>query len=228
MSSAEMTPAENAIPTPTRAQAEQEVAAMLDVSNTRGNLATQLKVADYATWRARFDGMEEARASTGITNVKVFRHADNENALVILADIADLAGALAWARGGWRTAIPAAGLEGPPIVYFGTAPVQEQPLKCMGHFKVADYAKWHGLFLKMENSRAAGGLTNADIFRGSEEENDLLVLGDIADAAKARAWLIADQMTGYPAAATVPGSTTFRFAVELGPGTGKGGSIKAR
>ena len=198
---------------------------MLDVSNTTGNLATRLKVADYATWRPRFDAMEEARASTGIANVKVFRNADNENSLVILADIANLADALAWARGGWRTVIPTDGLEGPPTVYFGTDPAQKRPLKCIGHFEVTDYAKWHGLFLKMENSRVSGGLTNADIFRGSEEENDLLVLGDIADAAKTRAWLIGDQMTGYPAAATVPSSTTFRFAVELDPRIGPGEAL---
>jgi hypothetical protein len=126
MSSAEMPPAENATPTPTRAQAEQAVAAMLDVSNTRGNLVTQLKVADYATWRTRFHGMEGARASTGIANVKVFRNSDHENALVILADIANLADALAWARG---TAIPSDGMEWSPTVYFGTDPLKEQPVK---------------------------------------------------------------------------------------------------
>jgi hypothetical protein len=37
--------------------------------------------------------MEEARASTGIANVKMFRNSDNENTLVILADIANLADA---------------------------------------------------------------------------------------------------------------------------------------
>jgi hypothetical protein len=116
-------------------------------------------------------------------------------------------------------------MERSPTAYFGTDPVQEQPLKYIGFFKVADYAKWHGLFLKMANSRVSGGLINADIFRGREKENDLLVLGDIADAAKARAWLVEDQMTGYPAAATVPCSTTFRFAVELGPGSGQGEAL---
>jgi hypothetical protein len=84
----------------------------------------------------------------------------------------------------------------------------------MAHFKVYDYSKWHELFLKMENSRVGGGLTNPSIFRGSEDGNDLLVLGDVADAAKFRAWLIDDYMTGYPAA-TGAGTGTFRFAVEL-------------
>ena len=66
----------------------------------------------------------------------------------------------------------------------------------------------------MENSRVSGGLINASIFRSSEDENDLLVLGDVVDAAKFRAWLIEDAMTGYPAA-TGAATGTFRFAVEL-------------
>ena len=220
-----MTPAENA-PTLTRAQAENAVSAMLNVASARENLATQLKVGQYASWRARFDGMKGSHAAVGIANAKLFRGSDCENTLVVLADIPDFQDALAWAKGGWRAAIPSDEMEGPPTVYFGITPGQEAageeaasaapraPLKGMGHFRVTEYAKWHELFLKMENSRVSGGLINASIFRSSEEENDLLVLGDVVDAAKVRAWLIEDAMTGYPAA-TGAGTGTFRFAVEL-------------
>jgi hypothetical protein len=220
-----MTTAENATPTPTRAQAEKAASAMLDAPNGRENLATRLKVAQYATWRARFDGMRTSRASAGIANIKLFR--SNEDILVVLADIPNFRDARAWAEGGWRTAIPADEVEGPPVVYFGADPGQEAaggetafdpsqlPLKLMAHFKVYDYAKYHELFLKMENSRVGGGLTNPTIFRGSEDGNDLLVLADVADPAKFRAWLIEDFMTGYPTA-TGADRGTYRFAVELG------------
>jgi hypothetical protein len=226
-----MTPAENATPTPTRAQAEKAVSAMLNVANARENLATQLKVGQYTSWRARFDEMKGLRASAGITNAKLFRDSDSENTLVVLADIPDFRDALAWAKDGWRTAIPTDEVEGSPTFYFGADPGQEAaggeaaftasqaPLKGMGHFKVTDYAKWHELFLKMENSRVSGGMTNASIFRGSEDGNNLLVLGDVVDAAKFRAWLIEDYITGYPAA-TGAGRGTFRFAVELRARTG--------
>lgn len=219
-----MTTAKNATPAPTRAQAEKAVSAMLNAANARENLATRLKVALYATWRARFDGMRGSRSAAGIANAQLFR--GSEDTLVVVTDIPGFRDALAWAEGGWRTAIPADEVEGPPAVYFGADPGQEAaggeaasaasqaPLKCMAHFKVYDYSKWHELFLKMENSRVGGGLTNPSIFRGSEDGNDLLVLGDVADAAKFRAWLIDDYMTGYPAA-TGAGTGTFRFAVEL-------------
>jgi hypothetical protein len=209
---------------PTRAQAEKAVSAMLDVADDRENLATWLKVAQYATWRARFDGMRDSHAAAGIANAKVFR--GGEDTVVVLADIPGFRDALAWAEGGWRTAIPADEVKGPLAVFLGADPGQKTaageaasdasrvPLKGMGHLKVTDYAKYHELFLKMENSRVGGGLTNASIFRGSEDTNDLLVLGDVVDAAKFRAWLIEDYMTGYPAA-TGAARGTFRFAVEL-------------
>jgi hypothetical protein len=219
-----MTTAENAIPTPTRAQAEKATDAMLDAPNGRENLATLLKVARYATWRARFDGMRTSHAAAGIANAKLFR--GGEDTVVVLADVAGFREALAWAEGGWRIAIPADEVEGPPAVYFGADPGQEaadgeaafdpsqQPLRFMAHFEVYDYAKYHELFLKMDKSRVGGGMTNPIIFRGSEDGNDLLVLGEVADAAKFRAWLVEDVMTGYPAA-TGADRGTYRFAVEL-------------
>jgi hypothetical protein len=219
-----MTSDESAIPTPTLAQAEKAASAMMHVANATENLATRLEVPRYATWRARFDGMSDSRAAAGVANAKLFR--GSEDTLVVLTDIPGFRDALAWADGGWKTAIPADEVEGPPAVYFGADPGQEAadgeaasdrsqvPLKLMAHFKVYDYAKWHELFLKMTHSRVGGGLTNPLIFRGSEDGNDLLVLGDVADAARFRAWLIEDHMTGYPAA-TGADRGTYRFAVEL-------------
>ncbi|HUN32788.1 MAG TPA: hypothetical protein VMU95_12320 [Trebonia sp.] len=220
-----MTADESATPTPTRAQAEKAASEMLDVVNATENLVTRLKVTQYASWRARFDGMRGSRAAAGIADAKLFR--GSEGTLVVLADIASLRDAQAWAEGGWRAAIPADGVEGPPAVFFGADPGQgvakgeatfgapRVPLKLMSHFKVYDYAKWHELFLKMDDSRVSGGMTNPSIFHGSEDESDLLVLGDVADAARFRAWLVEDFMTGYPAA-TGADRGTYRFAVELG------------
>jgi hypothetical protein len=216
----------DATPTPTRAQAERAASAMLSAANATENLATRLTVARYATWRARFDGMRGPRASAGIADATLFR--GSEDTVVILTDIPGLDDALAWAEGGWRTAIPAEGVQGTPAVYFGIDPSQEAAdgeaapgvprarLKLMSHFKVYDYADWHELFLKMEHSRVGGGgMTNPSIFRGSEDGNDLLVLGDVADPAQFRAWLVEDFMTGYPAA-TGAARGTYRFVVELG------------
>jgi hypothetical protein len=118
-----MTAAEDANPTLTRAQAEKAASAMLSAPNGRENLATRLKVAQYATWRARFDGMRSSRAAAGIANAKLFR--GGEDTVIVLADVPGFREALAWAEGNWKTAIPADEVEGPPEVYFGADPGQE-------------------------------------------------------------------------------------------------------
>ena len=88
-----MTTDEYATPTPTRAQAEKAVSAMLDVRKARENLVTRLKVVHYATWRARFVEMRGSRAAAGIANAKVFL--DGEDTVVVLADIPGYRDALA-------------------------------------------------------------------------------------------------------------------------------------
>jgi hypothetical protein len=211
--------------TPTRAQAEQAAGAMQNVAKARENLVTRLQVARYPAWRARFEAMKGARGATRMANPQLFRGTDDT--VVVLADIPGFRDAQAWAHGGWRTAIPADEVTGTPAVYFGADPgsaaADEQAafdapgvhLKLMSHFAVYDYDQWHELFLKMDGSRVGGGgLTSPTIFRGSDDGNDLLVIGDVADAARFRAWLVEDHMTGYPAA-TGADRGTYRFAVEL-------------
>ena len=125
-----MTTDANATPTPTRAQAEKAASAMLNTANARENLVTRLKVAQYATWRARFDEMRGSHAPVGIANARLFR--GSEDTLVVLADIPGFRDALAWAEGGWKTAIPADEVQGPPAVYFGAGPGRK-PLEGRRH-----------------------------------------------------------------------------------------------
>jgi hypothetical protein len=170
--------------------------------------------------------MKDLHAAAGISNAKVFRSIDSENTVVVLADIPDFPTAQAWAKGGWRAAIPAGGVEGSPVVYFAVDPGREagrgeaasdasrMSLKSVAHFGVIDYGKWYELYLVMASSRADAGWANEKLFRDSDDENDILLLADIADADRVRAWMVEDYMTGYPTA-TGADSGTLRFAVEL-------------
>ena len=61
------------------------------------NLTIHLKVKDYAAWRTSYDGRKKSRLSAGNTLMeRVFRHADDENDVVILQDVADVAKARTW------------------------------------------------------------------------------------------------------------------------------------
>jgi hypothetical protein len=69
---------------------------MTNASHTQENMTIHLKVTDYGKWRSGYDGREKSRVSAGITNGRVFRSAENQNDLVILADVADVAKARVW------------------------------------------------------------------------------------------------------------------------------------
>ena len=49
----------------------------------------QERVGDYRAWRSVFDGNAGQRAEFGCTGSRVYRNADNENDLLVLADFAD-------------------------------------------------------------------------------------------------------------------------------------------
>ncbi len=54
---------------------------MTNAQHSNENLTVHLKVKDYATWRTAYDGHEKGRVSAGITNGRVFRSAEDPNAL---------------------------------------------------------------------------------------------------------------------------------------------------
>jgi hypothetical protein len=86
------------------------------------NLTIHLKVKDYATWRAGYDGGEKSRFSAGITNGRVFRNAQDPNDVVILQDVADVAKARAWlGSDDLKAAMQKNGVVGSPNVRFAVA-----------------------------------------------------------------------------------------------------------
>ena len=69
---------------------------MTSAQHATENLTINIKVKDYATWRTGYDGREKGRLSAGITNGRVFRRAEDQNDVVILHDVADVAKARIW------------------------------------------------------------------------------------------------------------------------------------
>ena len=57
------------------------------------------------------------------------------------------------------------------------------------HIKVKDYATWRPGYDGQEKSRLSAGVTNGRVFRNAQDPNDIVILQDVADVAKARTWL---------------------------------------
>jgi hypothetical protein len=97
--------------------------AMTNATNhANENLTIHLKVKDYATWRTAYDGNEKSRVSAGITNGRVFRNAEDQNDVVILQDVADMAKARTWfGSDDQKAAMQKSGVVGSPNVRFAAA-----------------------------------------------------------------------------------------------------------
>jgi hypothetical protein len=80
------------------------------------------------------------------------------------------------------------------------------------HVKVKDYGTWRPAYDGHEKNRVSAGITNGRVFRSAEDPNDLLILQDVADVAKARSWLGSDEMKATMQKSGVIGSPTLRFA----------------
>jgi hypothetical protein len=80
------------------------------------------------------------------------------------------------------------------------------------HIKVKDYATWRTAYDGHEKGRASAGITNGRVFRSAEDPNDVVILQDVADVAKARTWFGSDDLKATMQKSGVLGSPNVRFA----------------
>jgi len=86
------------------------------------NLTIQLKVKDFNAWRTSYNGREQNRVSAGITNGRVFRNAEDQNDVIILQDVADVAKARTWLSSAeMKTTMEKSGVVGSPSIRFAAA-----------------------------------------------------------------------------------------------------------
>jgi hypothetical protein len=81
------------------------------------------------------------------------------------------------------------------------------------HLKVKDYATWRTGYDGGEKNRLSAGITNGRVFRNAQDPNDVVILQDVADVAKARTWLGSDDLKAAMQKNGVVGSPNVRFAV---------------
>jgi hypothetical protein len=80
------------------------------------------------------------------------------------------------------------------------------------HLKVKDYATWRTAYDGREKSRLSAGITNGRVFRNAEDQNDVVILQDVADVEKARTWFGSDDLKAAMQKSGVVGSPNIRFA----------------
>ena len=80
------------------------------------------------------------------------------------------------------------------------------------HFKVKDFNAWRTSYQANDKARASAGITNGRVFRGADDQNEVIVLQDVADVAKARTWLGSEDLKAAMQKSGVIGSPSIRFA----------------
>jgi hypothetical protein len=80
------------------------------------------------------------------------------------------------------------------------------------HVKVKDFNAWRTSYNGHEKNRVSAGITNGRVFRSADDQNDVVILQDVADVAKARTWLGSDEMKTTMEKSGVLGSPSIRFA----------------
>jgi hypothetical protein len=79
------------------------------------------------------------------------------------------------------------------------------------HHKVRDYHAWRPVYDAHEKSRVSAGITNGRVFRRAEDPNDLVILLDVADVAKARSWTTSEDLKSAMQKAGVLGPPAIHF-----------------
>jgi hypothetical protein len=80
------------------------------------------------------------------------------------------------------------------------------------HFKVKDFNSWETSYNGNQTNRASAGITKSRVFRSSDDPNDVLLLQDVADVAKARTWYGSREMKAVMEKSGVVGSPSIRSA----------------
>jgi hypothetical protein len=80
------------------------------------------------------------------------------------------------------------------------------------HLKVKDFNTWRTSYNGRETNRVSAGITNGRVFRSADDPNDVVILQDVADVAKARTWYGSDEMKTVMEKSGVVGSPSVRFA----------------
>jgi hypothetical protein len=81
------------------------------------------------------------------------------------------------------------------------------------YHKVHDYAAWRPAYDAHEPARAAAGISNGRVFRRAEDPNDLVILLDVDDVDRARAWAASADLKAAMQNAGVVGEPVIHIVV---------------
>jgi hypothetical protein len=78
--------------------------------------------------------------------------------------------------------------------------------------KVKDYGAWRPIFDEHRSSREGAGVTNAQVYRGADAPEEVLVIAEVSDIERVKAWAGSSDLRAAMERAGVVGSPVITVA----------------
>ena len=175
------------------------------------------KVADYAKWKASYDGHESVREGSGLHNFIIVRGTEDSNMVMVVLRMDDVAKAKQFAASpDLKTRMMKAGVAGPAYIDYekniiSIAADAQEPIRLMVKHKVKDFDAWKKVFDDDKQARMDAGLTDRVIAHTVGDDHNVTIIFSVADMAKAKAFINSQDLKDKMKAGGVEGSPTFFF-----------------
>ncbi len=79
------------------------------------------------------------------------------------------------------------------------------------HHRVRDFAAWKSVFDEHKSVQVAAGMTNGRVFQGAENPNEVTILFDVADIARAKEFASSAELKTAMEGAGVVSAPSFHY-----------------
>jgi len=158
------------------------------------------KVADYAKFKATYDGHDSLRLANGIHSYVIGRGEVDTNTVLVAVKVDDLAKAKAFAKDpGLKKAMQKSGVVGAPTISFVTATFQDTAmistnLRSRTSFTVKDWDAWLKVYEEGKQERIDNGLAVRLVGHDPDDAKKVTLVTAILDTAKASAYWKSDAL----------------------------------
>lgn len=172
------------------------------------------KVADYAKWKAAYEGHDTARLAAGIHSYVIARGVEDSNMVFVSMRIEDTGRAKKFlADPSLKKVMQDAGITGAPwsmMVHrvFEDSSTNNITTRVMVAHKVKDYDAWRKVFDEGKQLRKDNGLIDRIIVQDVDDKNSVVVFLAITDMAKAKAFMNSKDLKSTMEKAGVQGAPT--------------------
>jgi hypothetical protein len=156
------------------------------------------KVANYAKWKASYDGHDSFRLASGIHNYVIGRGVDDSNMVLVATKADDVEKAKAFTKNpSLKAAMQKGGVIGAPMININTIAYTDNAanmsdLRSMTFFTVKDWDAWKTAFESNRQIRTENGLTDRAYGYDVDDNHKVTLVVAINDTAKANAYWNSD------------------------------------